>query len=50
MLREQLVDVAVFKLTNVAGVTTDQWDEDGDMELSKKLEVDYTKERVLVKP
>ena len=50
VLREQLVDVAVFKLTNVAGVNTDQWDEDGDMELSKKLEVDYTKERVLVKP
>ena len=50
VLREQLVDVAVFKLTKVAGVTEDQWDEDGDMELSHKLEVDYIKERVLVKP
>lgn len=49
MLREQLVDVAVFKLSKVAGVSEDQWDEDGDMELSHRLEVDYTQERVLVK-
>jgi hypothetical protein len=44
-----MVDVAVYKLTKIAGVTEDQWDEDGDLELSHKLEVDYVKERVLVK-
>ena len=49
VLREQLVDVAVFKLTKVAGVTEDQWDEEGDMELTHKMEVDYVKERVLIK-
>lgn len=39
VLREQMIDVAVFKLKNVAGVKTDEWDEDGELELSKKLEV-----------
>ena len=39
VLREQMIDVAVFKKTKVAGVTEDDWDEDGDLELSHKVDV-----------
>jgi aminopeptidase N len=49
VLREQMIDVAVLKLTKVAGVTEDQWDEEGDMELSHKMEVEHKWERILVK-
>lgn len=48
VLREQMIDIAVFKLKPVAGVKTDEWDEDGELELSKKMEVVKTFERVLV--
>lgn len=34
-----MVDVAVFKIKKVAGVSSDEWDEDGDLELSHKVDV-----------
>jgi hypothetical protein len=34
-----MIDVAVFKKTKVAGVSEDDWDEDGDLELSHKVDV-----------
>lgn len=44
-----MVDVAVLKLSKVPGVSTDEWDEDGELELSKKFEIHHVKERVLIK-
>lgn len=43
-----MVDVAVFKLKKVPGVSTDEWDEDGDLELSHKVEVQEVKQKVLI--
>jgi len=37
LLREQLVDIAVFKKQKIAGVTADEFDEDGELELMHKL-------------
>jgi len=48
VLREQMIDIAVFKLKEAAGATTDEWDEDGELELCKKFEVAKTFERILV--
>jgi len=43
-----MIDIAVFKLKEAAGATTDEWDEDGELELCKKFEVAKTFERILV--
>ena len=48
VLREQMVDVAVLKLSKVAGVTSDEWDSDGELELCKKFEVQQVQKRVLI--
>ena len=48
VLREQMIEIAAFKLRKVAGVTNDEWDEDGELELCKKLEVSKSLKRVLV--
>ena len=48
MYREQLVDIAVFKIKNFAGVTEDEWDSDGDLELKSKIETETTLERCLI--
>lgn len=45
-----MIEIAVLKLKPVAGVKNDEWDEDGELELSKKLEVVETFKRVLVNP
>ena len=39
ILREQMIDIAVFKLANVEGVSEDKWTEEGVMELTKKFEI-----------
>ena len=39
VLRQQMVDVAVLKLSKVPGVSSDEWDSDGELELCKKFEV-----------
>ena len=44
-----MVDVAVLKLSKVAGVTSDEWDSDGELELCKKFEVQRVLKRVLIK-
>ena len=50
VLREQLIDVATYKLVKQEGVTEDIWEEDGKTKtLMCRLEVDQTVERVLVK-
>lgn len=48
VLREQLIDVAVMNIKKVAGVTDDEWDSDGDLELKNKVEVENSIERVLI--
>lgn len=47
-MREQLIDVAVFNIKKVAGVTDDEWDSDGDLELKNKVEVENSLERCLI--
>ena len=50
VLREQLIDVATYKLVKQEGVTEDILEEDGKTKtLMCRLEVDQTVERVLVK-
>jgi hypothetical protein len=39
LYREQMVDIGVFKIKKVAGASVDEWDEDGDLELCKKVEI-----------
>ena len=34
-----MIDIAIFKLSNISGVKNDEWDEDGERELSKKFEI-----------
>jgi|TARA_B110000285_G_C14954944_1_gene528699 hypothetical protein len=34
-----MVDIGVFKIKKVAGVSEDEWDEDGDLELCNKVEI-----------
>lgn len=48
VLREQLIDVAVLNIKKIAGVTDDEWDSDGDLELKNKVEVENSIERVLI--
>ena len=43
-----MIEIAAFKLKNVAGVKNDEWDEDGELELCKKLEVTKSFKRILV--
>ena len=43
-----MIDIAVFKINNYAGVTEDEWDSDGDLELKCKIEMDTSLERCLV--
>jgi hypothetical protein len=45
-----MIDVATFKLEDNQGVTEDEWDEDGKLQLSKKFIVDKEYKRILIKP
>lgn len=45
-----MIDIAFFKISDVAGVKNDEWDEDGELELSKKLEISKKFERIIIKP
>ena len=45
-----MIDVATFKLENIAGEKNDEWDEDGDLTLCKKMVVDQEFKRILIKP
>ena len=47
-LREQMIDVAVLKIEKIAGVTADEIDEDGDIELKNKVLVGQTLENCLI--
>lgn len=43
-----MIEIAVLKLKPVAGVKNDEWDEDGELELSNKFEIVQTFKRVLI--
>lgn len=47
-MRQQLVDIAVYKRTKIPGVTQDEIDSDGEIELMYKVEPDVTIERCLI--
>ena len=34
-----MVDMAILKIKKIAGVSSDDWDEDGDLELSHKVDI-----------
>ena len=44
-----MIDIATYKLTKIAGVTDDAFDEDGDLELKYKLEPSESIQRCLIK-
>lgn len=45
-----MIDVASFKLVDNQGVSEDEWDEDGKLQLTKKFVVDKEYKRILIKP
>lgn len=45
-----MIDIAVFKLSNVPGIKNDEWDEEGELELSKIFEISKTFKRIIIKP
>ena len=45
-----MIDIAIFKIKNIPGVKIDEWDEEGELELSKKFEISKKFERIIIKP